>query len=350
MTVAVAFAGGEGTVAEPYAITTPEQLNGLRFYTGERGEGIYFELMGDIDLSDPDFINDASGWVPIGVSSGEPFAANLDGKGFVVRNMTINRPEQSEQGLFGSLVDATVTHLHLESVSVSGRGRVGALAGRIQNSSVQGVTASGSVTTSNTFTSGSNAGGLIGYASSGEIIDSGADVAVTAVDHNSGGLVGYAAYTDIRASYAQGDVTGNGSEAINVGGLVGVLDIGGAVTNSYATGAVSATAIRNGGLVGIMASGAPAPAPVIENSYAAGTVNAPDAGSSGGLVGELSGGTVISSFYTDDQFGEAPAKGTPISDAELVDQSVFTGAGWDFTSLWRMSVDDGRPVLQWEAL
>ena len=143
-------------------------------------------------------------------------------------------------------------------------------------------------------------------------------------------------------------MVGNGSEAINVGGLVGLLDTGGTVENSYATGAVSAVAIRNGGLVGIMASGAPAP--VIENSYATGTVNAPDAGSSGGLVGDLDAGAVINAFYADDQFGEGPAKGTPISDVALADESTFTGVGWDFTSLWMMSVDDGRPVLQWEGL
>lgn len=348
VTVAVTFSGGQGTEAEPYAITTAEQLNGLRFYTGEGGEGTYFELMGDIDLSDPDFVDDASGWVPIGAASGDPFSAHLDGNGFTLGNLSIDRPEQTDQGLFGRLSDATVTNLHLETVSVSGQGSVGALAGRIQNTLVQGVTASGSVTTINTFISGSNAGGLIGYATNSEIIDSGADVAVTAVDHNSGGLVGYALYTDIRASYARGDVVGNGSEAINVGGLVGLLNTGGTVENSYATGAVSAVAIRNGGLVGIMASGAPAP--VIENSYATGTVNAPDAGSSGGLVGDLDAGAVINAFYTDDQFGEGPAKGTPISDAALADESTFTGVGWDFTSLWMMSVDDGRPVLQWEGL
>lgn len=316
VTVAVTFSGGEGTESEPYVITTAEQLNGLRFYTGEGGEGTYFELMGDIDLSDPDFVDDASGWVPIGSASGDPFSAHLDGNGFTLGNLSIDRPEHADQGLFGRLSEATVTNLHLETVSVSGQGRVGALAGRIQNALVQGVTASGSVTTINTFISGSNAGGLIGYATNSEIIDSGADVAVTAVDHNSGGLVGSALYTDIRASYARGDVVGNGSEAINVGGLVGLLNTGSTVENSYATG----------------------------------TVNAPDAGSSGGLVGDLDAGAVINAFYTDDQFGEGPAKGMPISDAELADESTFTGVGWDFTSLWRMSVDDGRPVLQWEAL
>lgn len=348
VSVAVVFSSGEGTAAEPYAITTPEQLNGLRFYTGEGGEDTYFELMGAIDLSDPDFIDDASGWVPIGTSSSAPFAGTFDGNGFTVSNLFIDRPEQTDQGLFGSLSGATVTDLHLESVSVIGKGRVGALAGRIQNTVIQGVTASGSVATESTNTSGSNAGGLAGYAIGSDIIDSGADVTVTAVDHNSGGLVGYASNTRISSSRSHGGVTGAGSEAINLGGLVGFLAAGGTVQNSYATGPVNGAGIRYGGLVGVMASSF-GPDPVIENSYAAGTVNAPDNGASGGLVGDRDAGNVLDSFYTDDQFGEGPDKGTPISPVELADQSVFTGAGWDFITLWAMSGGDGRPVLQWEA-
>lgn len=349
VSVAVVFSGGEGTAAAPYAITTPEQLNGLRFYTGEGGEGTYFELMGDIDLSDPDFVDDASGWVPIGTSSSDAFAGMFDGNDFTVGNLSIDRPEQTNQGLFGYLSAATVTDLHLESVSVTGKGRVGALAGQMQNTVIQGVTASGSVATESANTSGSNAGGLAGYAVGSDIIDSGADVTVTAVDHNSGGLIGYASNTGISSSRSRGDVTGAGSEAINTGGLVGFLATGSTVENSYATGSVNGAGIRYGGLVGVMASSF-GPDPVIENSYAAGTVNAPDNGSSGGLVGELDNGSVVSSFYTDDQFGEGPEKGTSISDVELASEPTFTGAGWDFITLWLMSGDQDRPALQWEAL
>lgn len=261
VTVAVTFSGGEGTETEPYAITTAEQLNGLRFYTGEGGEGTYFELMGDIDLSDPDFVDDASGWVPIGAASGEPFAANLDGNGFTLSNLSIDRPEQTDQGLFGRLSDATVTDLHLEAVSISAQSRVGALAGEILNTAIHGVTASGSVETQNTATSGSNAGGLIGTASGSEIVDSGTNVTITAVDHNIGGLVGY-------------------------------LRTGGRVEDSYATGSVNAIGSRNG--------------------------------SSGGLIGSLDAGNIVDSFYTDGQFGEGAEKGMLITPTQLANESTFT--------------------------
>ncbi len=344
--VAVAFSGGDGTVAAPYAITTAEQLNGLRFYTGERSEDTYFELMGNIDMSDPAFIEDPSGWVPIGSASSDSFAGRLNGNDLTVSHLSIDRPEQTLQGLFGHL-SGTVTNLHLESVSISGKSLVGALAGQAQGAFIQGVTASGSVATQSTNTSGSNAGGLLGYASGSDIIDSGASVAVSAVDHNSGGLVGYALNTRIRASYSRGDVIGNGPEAINIGGLVGYLGVAGRLENSYATGSVNAVGFRNGGLIGVMSSGS-GPAPTVENSYAAGTVNAPDNGTSGGLVGTLDDGNLSGSFYTDDQFGEASDKGVLISGAELGDESIFTAAGWDFTTLWIISTEDGRPMLRWE--
>ncbi|HEX5677823.1 MAG TPA: GLUG motif-containing protein [Alcanivorax sp.] len=345
VTVAVTFSGGEGTETEPYAITTAEQLNGLRFYTGEGGEGTYFELMGDIDLSDPDFVDDASGWVPIGAASGEPFAANLDGNGFTLSNLSIDRPEQTDQGLFGRLSDATVTDLHLEAVSISAQSRVGALAGEILNTAIHGVTASGSVETQNTATSGSNAGGLIGTASGSEIVDSGTNVTITAVDHNIGGLVGQAFATDIRSSYSHGDVIGSGADAINIGGLVGYLRTGGRVEDSYATGSVNAIGSRNGGLIGVMSSGG-APVPAVQNSYAAGTVNAPNTGSSGGLIGSLDAGNIVDSFYTDGQFGEGAEKGMLITPTQLANESTFTN--WDFITIWVMSGDHTRPVFLWE--
>ena len=92
------------------------------------------------------------------------------------------------------------------------------------------------------------------------------------------------------------------------------------------------------------------PASAVENSYAAGDVNAPDTGSSGGLVGTLNDSSILHSFYTDDTFGEGPAKGEAITPSQLEDISTFTDKGWDFTGTWTMSAENGRPALQWETL
>ncbi|GEM_PF-2817829 len=341
VSVEVAFTGGTGSVTEPYEITTAEQVSGLRFYTGEQSEDVYFELTGDVDMSTADFIDEVEGWVPIGTDSA-PFLGTLDGNGHTISNLRIDRPDQNDQGLFGSL-EGTVKNLHLEEVEVTGKNRVGALAGDMFDSTIEGVTATGSIVTTEFNTGGSNAGGLIGYATGSVIQYAGADVAVTGVDHNIGGLVGRAYNTQIIQSYSHGDVNGRSGEAINMGGLVGSFsgnpwdDI--SIQDSHATGTINNGGFRSGGLVGVITDAS------ITNAYASGTVNA-SGGSLGGLVGDPSNVTIEASFYTDDQYGEAASRGTVITAVELADMLTFTDAGWIFPEPWVMGAD--RPVLWWE--
>ena len=94
-----------------------------------------------------------------------------------------------------------------------------------------------------------------------------------------GGLVGNNREGTVSNSYATGTVTGT---ALFVGGLVG-QNYQGTVSNSYATGSVTGSS-NVGGLVGHNNQG------TVSNSYATGSVT----GSSnvGGLVGIKSGGTV----------------------------------------------------------
>ena len=88
------FAGGSGTAEDPFLISTPEQLNAIRF-----GLNYHYKLINDIDLSS------WGNWVPIG---GNPayggyagdkyneaqfgvtyFGGTLDGDGHVISGMTI---------------------------------------------------------------------------------------------------------------------------------------------------------------------------------------------------------------------------------------------------------------------
>lgn len=343
VSVKVAFTEGVGTEDEPYEITTAEQVSGLRFYTGERSKDIYFELTGNIDLNDADFIDETEGWVPIGTDA-EPFLGTLDGNGHVIENLRIDRPGQTHQGLFGYL-EGTVANLHLTSVDITGKAMVGALAGELFRGKVDGATASGSIITEQDYSGGSNAGGLIGYAAISEIVDSGADVIVTGVDHNIGGLVGRALNTSIVTSYSHGSVIGNHPDAINLGGLVGYMSGSSKIQDGYATGNVTGN-FRVGGLVGIL--DVPSSDPVITNAYASGTVDTDDSDSSGGLVGDLDAGTITDSFYTDTKFNEGTGKGTDIGTSQLEDESTFTNEGWDFNDIWFMDGVAGRPALQWE--
>ena len=108
------------------------------------------------------------------------------------------------------------------------------------------------------------------------------DIQVTG-RHRVGGLVGENVGGQISNSYASGRVTGNGG---TIGLLVGSNR--GAITNSYADGEVSGKANSVGGLVGMNSGN-------ISNSYAMGSV-AGSANNVGGLVGDNSQGVISNSY------------------------------------------------------
>lgn len=137
---------------------------------------------------------------------------------------------------------------------------------------------SNSYATGNVTGGGGYTGGLAGKANS-DISSSHATGKVNGA-HLVGGLVGSQKYnTTISDSYATGEVNGT---LYSIGGLVGSL--GGSVINSYATGNVKSSTDAVGGLAGSWSSGN---SPVIQNSYATGTVDGRYA--VGGLVGDTGG-------------------------------------------------------------
>ncbi|WP_076591420.1 GLUG motif-containing protein [Herminiimonas arsenitoxidans] len=112
--------------------------------------------------------------------------------------------------------------------------------------------------------------------------------------HSSvGGLVGSLNNgVSISNSYATGAVKGsdlpNGNTSIDVGGLAGSNE--GNIKNSYATGAVTGT-LYVGGLVGSNRG-------AVSNVYATGNVTATSNGTVGGLVGNNAAGSSISNAYS----------------------------------------------------
>jgi hypothetical protein len=68
-------------MSDPYQIENAPELDAVRFHLWE---GAYFMLVADIDLS-------GYNWLPIGDSS-TIFQGNIDGNGFKITNLSINRP------------------------------------------------------------------------------------------------------------------------------------------------------------------------------------------------------------------------------------------------------------------
>jgi len=142
------FAGGTGTAQDPFLISTANQLNNIRQYEGLLNEGHYFRLTNNIDLTD--FLsypnagyNYGLGWQPIGTNhtADHVFNSNLDGAGYTISGLWINRPNQSNIGLFGYL-HGTVNNLNivLDKRGIVGRSPVGAIAGVVRNATQNTVT------------------------------------------------------------------------------------------------------------------------------------------------------------------------------------------------------------------
>ena len=125
------------------------------------------------------------------------------------------------------------------------------------------------------------------------------------------------------------------------GGLVG--GNGGVLQNCYTQGTVSG-GMAIGGLVG--ANGG-----MIVHCYAASRIVA-EGGMfgerfAGGLVGRKGGQVAGCYFLKVPEAGDLDnGQGSPLTAAQMKQQSSF--AGWDFTTIWKISEGKDYPRLRWE--
>jgi hypothetical protein len=156
---AYAYSGlGGGLANNPYLITTCAQLQEM-----SNDLAASYQLGSDIDCSDTANWNSGAGFVPVGGLL-TPFQGTLDGVGYAISDLTINRPTTDYVGLFGrisgvGLSDAGVAqNFRFDDVSIIGQNYVGAVVGKNSGASidqvgitgqVSGVTAVGGVVGSN---------------------------------------------------------------------------------------------------------------------------------------------------------------------------------------------------------
>jgi hypothetical protein len=196
---------------------------------------------------------------PIGsLLSSTPFTGSLDGRGHVIRGLTINDAKDAGVGLFSFISGGKVSNLTLAAVSVKSSlsvPDVGALAGLMIGGEINNVHVSGEL-------------------ACGEC--------------RVGGIVGELGNAVLRNSSSTASVkAGHGGAA---GGAVGQM--GSNAIHSFATGRVSCMShCVAGGFVGEFSSG------VISQSFAAGRVSQGRAGIAGGLVGRGTG-TIVQSYST----------------------------------------------------
>jgi uncharacterized delta-60 repeat protein len=256
---------GSGTSGDPYIITNVIQLQEMK-----DNLTAYYILGNDIDASDtvnwnedPENPGTYYGFEPIGTLATR-FTGSFDGQGYKIENLYINRPSTFYVGLFGHVgTGGVIENVGMENIDVTGNQHTGGLVGRnlgtVSNSystgpvsgywSVGGLAGSNTGTVSNSYstssTSGySEVGGLVGW-SQGTVSNSYSTGTVTGTSSYIGGLIGHNEAT-VYNCYSTGSV----SAPYFVGGLVGLNDYLGTVSNSYSTGPVSGTVGYVGGLVG----------------------------------------------------------------------------------------------------
>ena len=294
-----------------------------------------YELAADISLTSSTGV----GWEPIGDSTTN-FSATFEGDGYTISNLFINRATDNI-GLFGVFANTTVIrNLKLTNVNVTGNDNVGALVGA--NASTSGGGRIDNCEAAGTVSGRSVVGGLVGK-NDGPIAGSSASVAVTAIRIDApvlaGGLVGQNLHCSRSSnSHASGNVSGSHNR---IGGLVGSNDDTSAgssaalprnaISGSSARGMVSTTGSFAGGLVGW--NNGP-----ISNSAAL-NPSVTGAHTVGGLVGAnndmqndgtntISGSTARGTVSGGDTVGGLVGwNNGPISDSAALNPSV-TGAKW----------------------
>ncbi|MCF8236118.1 MAG: T9SS type A sorting domain-containing protein [Bacteroidales bacterium] len=339
------YSGGNGDAGNPYQIATTDDLIELSNTFGDWGA--YFIQTADIafnpDENQVDWNGNGSpgpveGFWPIGNSS-TSFTGDYNGNDYIISNLFINRTT-NRVGLFGYVYDNnTIDNLGLINVDITGNEKVGALIGDINTGSVSSCYSTGSVSGS------SYVGGLIGYAAYISLSDSYSSCTVTGTLYEIGGLVGINNLGDIiTRSYSTGNVSGDKY----VGGFVGNNYQSATVSNCYSTGSVTrnsgSTETNFGGFCGSNTLS------TIEYCYSTGDViyDGADNPTDKNFVGYDGAGNYSDNFFYKRNNDETGTGATGLSEVEMQNQSSFTN--WDFVDTWAMSSSitfNGYPTLQW---
>jgi len=340
------FAGGNGTEENPYQIANWHHLYNIRDYLNS-----HFILINDLDSSTLGYdelasptANQGKGWEPIGTEA-DSFIGSLDGQGYEVRDLFINRLGEYYVGLFGIFDEgAQVEDITLVNATVTGYWYVGGLVG-VNVGAVRDSYSSSSVTGFRCV------GRLIGY-SGGTVSNSYSTGSVTGNEY-VGGLIGDNQGT-VSNSYSSGNVTGGRWDGIWgnwVGGLTGFN--GGTVSNSYSNANVTGSG-RVGGLVGENWLGG-----TLSDCYSTGSVTG--IVDVGGLVGlNAAEGSVSNSFWDTQTSGQATSDdGTGKTTTQMKSIATFSGADWDIIAvanpserntahIWNIVDDETYPFLSWQ--
>lgn len=330
------FAGGNGTEAEPYLISSAIHLDNVRLHLDA-----HFLQINDLSLDTLEFA-DGLGWNPIGSCDsdleGEPFSGSYDGGGFSISALIINRSDSIPSGLFGCTQNAVFININLVDVDVSTAYWSGGLLGyNLEGNStkLENISISGSMNL------GNFSGGLAGQGDSLIFMNCNSDLVITGEGH-VGGLIGAIARGELRNCTVSGSLEGeealggavgrlNDGYMVEVNSTVNLLSSGG--ESGGVVGEINRSTIESctfsgeiisgnrelGGVVGIMLFGS------IIDCSSDGYLEC--LGTGGGIIGNMANGEIINCHSTMDVNATAGGGGglAGIANRSTISNSTYDG-------------------------
>ena len=292
---------GEHRAAEvdEVEVTTASDLYDVR----DDGTLKYIQ-MADIDLSG------YSDWDPICHLYTAAFTGEYDGNGYIISNLTMSNPtlQGAYIGLFGSAIGAVFTNLVVLDASINTDIAIGVLVGYSETSLYTRCRSNGSITQSDT--SNSETGGLIGYSWDDDIIRCSSLCTINSAAVYTGGLFGYLDESYVKDCYYKGELTGQDK----IGGLTG---------ESYG-------------------------ATIIDTTYTAAVINSTGVYTDA-FLGNATGYTTANCYYDGTITTKTSIAAISKTTTQLKTQSSYFGS-WNFRTVWDISYsrNDGYPFLQHE--
>ena len=323
-----AFSGnGNGDEDSPYLITSATELNEIR-----NNLDAHYKLMNNIDLTD--WITENSpieGWEPI-----NEFKGVLDGNGFVISGLWIEKPEAENIGFFGSVAGAIIKRIGIvipDNKKIVGKKYVGGLVGQTPYTTTE-ISIDECFVTGGTIESKDQAaGGILGYTSTNSVTVNirncyTANSTVISVD-GTGGIVG-TAYRNINIENCYSTntiISANNDKA--AGGIAGGFNDAKdsyTIKNSIALNPSIASSKSAGRIIGWIKDSSKT---TLSNNYA--------------FDGMSVDGKTLSGEATDNN-------GLDKSKEELNQQSTYVSLGWNFNvtdGVWIMGNENYTlPVLK----
>ena len=297
-----------------------------------------YVLASNIDASDTVNWNSGAGFVPVGTTTTK-FSGILDGLGHSISQLT-NNISSGNNGLFGTVTNASVQNLILKDAALKGGGYSGLLIGYALNGtlSVNNVMVTGTLATT---AAGNYSGGLIGFifyntagTNSANIRNAYSNVVLSSNARTvGGGLIGVAwnQATSTPGSFNIQNVSSSGTASGQyAGGVIGVYQVNSTGTttltlsNAYTDTSLTATSNANA-LIGrafMLSSGANAN---ISNSYW--NIN-----KTGQSVALITSGTYAANAVSSQLTGLTDAQSKQLSSytnwGSTIDAQAGTGSTW----------------------